>query len=220
MKTPNNANVFTCTFCYNISAGPPHVLGRCARLACTACYAMLLDLSICWVCGEMIFRGDECVSFGWCFWHRACYGCLLCGSRMICAGVPVRALFEDVVGLAEGAARGREVMAPPLCAMCMVDVEVDGLSEEAVVQKGLRRVEAVDGGVTRKRWAMKEGQRTRARHTRRSTGTRPQDPPPETGGDGTASHAFNMDSPSMYTTWVDMNDPINGLSFRPSPLKP
>lgn len=24
----------------------------------------------------------------------------------------------------------------------------------------------------------------------------------------------------MYTMWVDMNDPINGFSFKPSPLKP
>lgn len=174
MKTSKTANVFTCTFCYNISAGPPHVLGRSARLACATCYSALLDLSICWVCSEMIFRGDECVSFGWCFWHRACYGCLLCGSRMICAGVPVRALFEDVVGPGEGGARGREVTLPPLCAMCMVEVEIDGLSEEAVVQKGLRRTEVVDGGVTKKRWALKDGQRTRPKDAGRSSGVRSQ----------------------------------------------
>jgi len=35
-------------------------------------------------------------------------------------------------------------------------VEVDGLGRRAVLRKGLRRVDAVDGGVTRARRAMKE----------------------------------------------------------------
>ncbi len=112
----------------------------------------------------MVLRGDECVSFGWCFWHRACYGCLLCGSRAVCAGTPLRALFADVEdGDGEDGKNwrrrrggGREVNEPPLCAMCVVGVEVDGLGRRAVLRKGLRRVDAVDGGVTRARRAMKE----------------------------------------------------------------
>ena len=81
--------------------------------------------------------------------------------------MPLLALFGDAVGLDDGGARGREVMKPPLCALCLVEIEVDGLSEEAVVQKGLRRVEVVDGGVTKKRWAMKDGQR-RLKHSKQS----------------------------------------------------
>ena len=79
---------FTCTFCWLPSAGPPHVLWGSARgtrsldstgggggggdtsaprLACSACHAAVLDLAVCWVCGELVCRGDECVSLGWCF---------------------------------------------------------------------------------------------------------------------------------------------------------
>merc|ERR1712225_156867 len=54
---------------------------------CTLCWRAVLDLSICWVCGECIVRGDEVVSLGWCFWHRGCFGCLLCGTRL---DVPAR----------------------------------------------------------------------------------------------------------------------------------
>jgi hypothetical protein len=27
-------------------------------------------------------RGDEVISLGWCFWHRGCFGCLVCGARV------------------------------------------------------------------------------------------------------------------------------------------
>lgn len=212
------------------------MLGRSARLACELCTAALLDLSICWVCGEVVFRGDECVSFGWCFWHRACYGCLLCGSRRICSGVPPRALFRDDADGPEDAGdrrtRGREVREPPLCAVCMVDVEMDGLSDEAVVRKGLWRVDAADGDVTNKRWAMKEGSQTRhARadevslaRTRRGTrahaaqGRRHDPLAAPTGGDGTGRDAASDDGASII--WVDMHDLVNRLSFKPRPLKP
>lgn len=154
--TPPSLTTFTCTFCYRTSPYPAQALGRSARLCCPPCYAAILDLSICWVCGEIIFRGDECVSFGWCFWHRACYGCLLCGSRLIYRGPRVQELFEGDVGTAAtvgGPLRGgREVREAPLCAVCVVEAEIDGVSEEGVVKRGLRRVERLDGGVTRKRW--------------------------------------------------------------------
>merc|ERR1712225_141435 len=57
------------------------------RIVCKPCWRAVLDLSICWVCGECIVRGDEVVSLGWCFWHRGCFGCLLCGTRL---DVPAR----------------------------------------------------------------------------------------------------------------------------------
>ena len=48
---------------------------------------------------------------------------------------------------------GKEVNEVPLCAPCVVEVEIDGVKEESVaVRRGLRRVEKVDGGLTRKRW--------------------------------------------------------------------
>jgi hypothetical protein len=100
----------------------------------------------------MIFRGDECVSFGWCFWHRACYGCLLCGSKVIFQGLRVPALYVDP---AKPGGRGREVAEAPLCAVCVVEVEIDDLDEDAIFHRGLRRIDGVDGGVTRKRWELK-----------------------------------------------------------------
>lgn len=42
----------------------------------------------------------------------------------------------------------------PLCAVCVVEAEVDGVSEDAVMRRGLRRVDRMDGGVTRKRWEL------------------------------------------------------------------
>ena len=40
-------------------------------------------------------RGDEAVSLGWCFWHRACFGCLVCGVGL---PVPVTEGGNEVVG--------------------------------------------------------------------------------------------------------------------------
>lgn len=97
------------------------------------------------------------MSFGWCFWHRSCYGCLLCGGRSICRGVSIHELFlADGRRDGGGATGAKEVLEAPLCAACMVEVEMDGVGEEkVVVQRGLRRVDQVDGGLTRARWEAK-----------------------------------------------------------------
>lgn len=84
---------FICTICWQPQYPPsnqssstsrfgPKLLGSSARIVCQACWCAVLDLSICWVCGECIVRGDEVVSLGWCFWHRACFGCLICGTQL------------------------------------------------------------------------------------------------------------------------------------------
>lgn len=151
--------VVTCTFCWQSAPPPPHVVGRAARIACGPCYRALLDLAVCWACGEVVFRGDECVSLGWCFWHRACYGCLLCGSGLVCQGVGVAELFEgggEVVGGERGGdvlgrGKGREVEQIPLCGRCVWEVSVDGLDQEAVVERGLKRIDQADGGLSRRR---------------------------------------------------------------------
>ncbi|PHH62568.1 hypothetical protein CDD81_6883 [Ophiocordyceps australis] len=204
MKQTQRRNVFTCTFCHCICTGSAQVLGRSARLACSRCATAVLDLAVCWTCGELVLRGDECVSLGWCFWHRACYGCLLCGSRRVCAGVSVRALFECSGG------HGSEIEEPPLCAMCLVKVEVDGLDGETVVSKGLRRIDAVDGGVTRARWAQRQ-----SRSKRRLASCRA----PAGLGDS-ASWGDVLADEASSVIWVDIHDPINGYTFKPNPLKP
>lgn len=108
------------------------------------------------------------MSLGWCFWHRACYGCLLCGSRQICQGLPQEELFRcsaeiERNGVKEaGRDRGREIDVVPLCANCLVDAEVDELDEDAVLQKGLRRMDHTDGGMGRMRWEAQKLARLRS----------------------------------------------------------
>ncbi|KJZ72953.1 hypothetical protein HIM_07716 [Hirsutella minnesotensis 3608] len=218
------ASVFTCTFCHRISDGPTRVIGRCARLACEPCHAILVDLSICWVCGEMVCRQDECVSLGWCFWHRACYGCLLCGSRRICSGVPVVSVFEDRAEADDaGMRRPRafEITEPPLCAMCVVEVEADVLDRDAVVRKGLRRISLVDGGLTRERWLKKQLHETE--HERllgRGIGVATQLSVCTAGRGAGTVEGDGLGKDMTATVWVDVNDPINGIGFKPSRLKP
>lgn len=61
-----------------------------------------------------------------------------------------------------------EVMEAPLCAACVVEMELDGVREESVVvQRGLRRVDKVDAGLTRRRWEVKEGRGMGHAHARR-----------------------------------------------------
>ncbi|PFH62633.1 hypothetical protein XA68_12707 [Ophiocordyceps unilateralis] len=209
---------FTCTFCRGVSAGPPRVLGRSARLACEPCHSALLNLSICWVCGEMIVRGDECVSLGWCFWHRACYGCLLCGCRRVCSGVPPSDVDDN-----GSSSLGREVAEAPLCAMCVIDVEADGMDEQSMMQKGLRRISLVDGGVTRRRWLSKLRHGKADNKVKRVlSDARLELTAVETQRrrDEASSAALCPESTAVTTIWVDIHDPVNGSSFIPAPLKP
>jgi hypothetical protein len=83
LPSPSQA-AFICTICWQHQdpGTKPKLLGTSARIVCHACWRAVLDLSICWVCGECIVRGDEVVSLGWCFWHRGCFGCLMCRTRM------------------------------------------------------------------------------------------------------------------------------------------
>lgn len=44
-----------------------------------------------------------------------------------------------------------------MCSTCVLEIEESGTREETIVQRGLRRVERLDGGVTRKRFEEMEG---------------------------------------------------------------
>ncbi|KAK3682738.1 hypothetical protein B0T22DRAFT_494391, partial [Podospora appendiculata] len=119
----------------------------------------------------------------------------------------------------------REIAEVPLCANCTVEVDVDGLDEMSVVQKGLRRLEKVDGGLSRKRWeGMREnevagGKRNIHLHKRHNI---------RSGRDGAASSpAGTLDDSSDYPAsldstpvYVSILDPIGRPAFRPSPTKP
>ncbi|KAJ8111329.1 hypothetical protein ONZ43_g5647 [Nemania bipapillata] len=56
----NPQQPFTCTFCWHIiPKGRPFVLGPAARLTCDTCFRAIMNLAICWVCGELVFHADE-----------------------------------------------------------------------------------------------------------------------------------------------------------------
>ncbi|OIW33001.1 hypothetical protein CONLIGDRAFT_160864 [Coniochaeta ligniaria NRRL 30616] len=203
---------FTCTFCWHIASTPPHVVGSSGRLACEFCYSALLDLSICWVCGEVVFRGEDCVSLGWCFWHKSCYGCLICGNRMVAHGMTVKEVFTDEVehedvggrhGLEAVRGRAKEVDEIPLCAHCYVESGAEEMDSRNVVNRALRRMDYRDGGLNRKRY--EDG-----RHIRLD-GTRPE----SYSGLDNGICPVPLDS----TIYVSIRDPT-APAFKPSPTKP
>ncbi|KAI1653182.1 hypothetical protein F4813DRAFT_383483 [Daldinia decipiens] len=238
---------FTCTFCWHPSYGPPHTLGRSARLTCESCY-----------------RGLESVSLGWCFWHRACYGCLFCGSRLVVIGPTIAELFvddddddddgdDDRVANSRGGdvvGTGREITEVPICANCAVECEVDCEDRRAFVRNALCRVDKSDGGMAGMRWVKMGGQMSRRAvgEIKRVPATVPksdQSPPSlhrsrwSIQGRTHTSHAFRLPvdgalgapeelsgsegnrvalpDPVIY---VSIFDPINEPSFKPSPTKP
>ena len=36
---------------------------------CHVCFLRIYNLSICWACGEVVYRAEERVGYGWCWWH-------------------------------------------------------------------------------------------------------------------------------------------------------
>ncbi|KAK7970308.1 hypothetical protein PG988_009381 [Apiospora saccharicola] len=135
---PSHPHLFTCTFCWHLSRGPPHVLGRAARLTCEACYDAIIDLAICWVCGEIVCRGDD---------------------RRVTQGTRIEELFlhDDEGSDGDDGQEGwdiwdvehfkaKEILDVPLCANCVNEVEMDSLDRKTVMRKALRRTDKIDGG--------------------------------------------------------------------------
>ncbi|KAJ0163327.1 hypothetical protein CTA2_3172 [Colletotrichum tanaceti] len=200
---PHASIPFTCTFCYRPSDGPPHVLGHEARLTCSPCHAALIDLAICWVCGEIVYRGDD---------------------KLVYRGVPLLELFAEnhdaggeggsslITRVAGATGKGcmREVEVPPLCAACFL-----GTEGEDVLQKGLKRIDVADGGLSRARWDAGEG---RAGQLRRAPAVGREN----RAGDGSHDRAEEgLATPVTDSTiYVSINDPIGLPAFKPSPTKP
>lgn len=106
------------------------------------------------MCGEIVTRGEEVVSFGWCFWHRGCFGCLLCGALLTPPGI------EDGMELEKEdehsqwpkptrGYRGVELESIPLCSWC--DNTTEEMPEKDVLQSGIKNVTKMDNGWTRER---------------------------------------------------------------------
>ena len=177
---------------------------------------------------------------------------------MVCRGATVAELFaedHDEVGDAvqygplatseyEDRGRAREISQVPLCAHCMVDVEVDGLAEPDLVRKGLRRVDKADAGLTRRRWerlrSIKEVKKfsfscfvcwmlsvdrqqdsmATIKNLPRSTmdGTVSEDYKADTSK--TDERALDCEIPLDSTIYVSIMDPLGRPAFKPSPTKP
>ena len=39
-------------------------------------------MAVCWRCLELVHRKEDAVGFGWCWWHRTCFSCLICASPL------------------------------------------------------------------------------------------------------------------------------------------
>ncbi|KAK4169494.1 hypothetical protein QBC43DRAFT_251843, partial [Cladorrhinum sp. PSN259] len=236
-RASQQVQYFTCTFCWTLSSSSspspslshlsssgsslqsttkPRVIGRSARLACEKCYSALLGLSICWVCGGVVYRGEECVSLGWCFWHRGCYGCLFCGSKVLARGVGLGELYEDY---GEGE-KAREIEEVPVCAHCLVDLE--GVDEEGMVKRAVRRVEkgGGDGGLVRARWDDLQMQKREGMQA--DVGWQQQQVPVQLyqhQGKGVIDGQGGSKDEGE-TIYVSLTDPLGEMSFRPSVMKP
>ncbi|KAL3426767.1 mediator of rna polymerase ii transcription [Phlyctema vagabunda] len=159
---------FLCTVCWKFQYPPacPKLLDSSSRIVCAPCYNAILDLSICWRCGECVVRGEDVVSLGWCFWHRACFGCLVCGSYMNLdrflneirteslpspsgSNLSSNSSLHDIREEGHSGLRGVELECIPLCDWCRVETE--GRPEEQVLEEGLKTVTSFDGGLSRSR---------------------------------------------------------------------
>ncbi|KAK8873262.1 hypothetical protein PGQ11_003776 [Apiospora arundinis] len=128
----------------------------------------------------------------------------------------------------------------PLCANCVVEVEMDSLDRKTVVQKALRRTDKIDGGLNRKRWERKEGALSRSAtgQIRRvpskmsrvaeepaSIRTRPRSKriiAADGAGSGESAGSDQGDCvvPLDSTIYISILDPMGEPAFKPSPTKP
>lgn len=118
-------------------------------------------------------RGEEVVSLGWCFWHRVCFGCLICGTsldlpledkddegelRWIDDDDPDEVAEADS-GHADRPDRGRtrrqrgvELESVPLCSWC--ENATEGLYMDELLEMGLKNVTRKDDGLSKSRLDM------------------------------------------------------------------
>lgn len=69
---------FRCTGCGKTFTSPCFTVGRRLRAVCRECWKWMWNVSICWSCGEVVYRKTDAIGFGWCWWHWSCFSCLVC----------------------------------------------------------------------------------------------------------------------------------------------
>ncbi|KAI6253638.1 hypothetical protein MCOR19_009797 [Pyricularia oryzae] len=154
---PRHRPAFICSFCHQAHRSFAHVVGESARLTCEGCYRALVDLAVCWKCGELVYRGDACISLGWCFWHRVCFGCLFCGGRTSMQGAWGRGGggggeedWQDEFCTSRGAAV--ELDEIPLCQHCLLNLAGEGADEDEIVRLALDSAHKGDSQLIRARY--------------------------------------------------------------------
>jgi hypothetical protein len=65
-RTHSRKHSYTCTLCWKRFSHPCYILGPGSRIVCRDCWKWTHDISVCWRCGEIVFRLTDAVSFGWC----------------------------------------------------------------------------------------------------------------------------------------------------------
>lgn len=142
-------------------------------------------------------RSEEAVSLGWCFWHRHCFGCLICGDRL---------KIEEGLG---------ELDVVPVCGGC----EEDGC--EVV----WREIDQRDGGLGKARWERLTESNHGCVSNETLSGVAQAQVGFEAGSCSQVSAAaesisYNGELGSPPPVYITITDPINGPSFKPSPTKP
>ncbi|KAK6081614.1 hypothetical protein SCUP515_02861 [Seiridium cupressi] len=197
-------DLFTCTFCYHLARGPPRVLGRSIRLACESCYNSVLDLAACWVCSEVVYRGEE----------RIVRGPLL--KEVFSDGEDERsenAMREGSYAVSGTGRKAKEIDTIPLCANCVVDTEDD---KQSTVERGdavLNRVSP--GKVHRAAGRITRGAEGLAAHQLPCTSRLATDGVADD-GEYSSCCVIPLDS----TIYVNISDPVSLPAFKPSSTKP
>lgn len=136
------------------------------------------------------------MSLGWCFWHRGCFGCLVCGTKLdvpatVAGGICSEdegndAEKEEKLGKWDGSEDGAgagvtqsarcigvELEDIPMCTVC--EVETAGESPDRVLERGLDTVTKSDGGLSRCRLDMlSEAKDPTVRSSQESPATNPR----------------------------------------------
>ncbi|KAG6365223.1 hypothetical protein INS49_006832 [Diaporthe citri] len=211
--SPTRPETFLCTFCWRPQRSDPVNPSGAPKV----------------VCGEVVFRGDECVSLGWCFWHRGCYGCLFCGNRRVVEGVSVEELLEDAGSRVPdrstelGRGKGREIDEIPLCGPCVEEVSRETTKDDHLIPMALRRIDRYDGGLSRRRWEEATGKSTHEDHGHETPSSLSSHPELEQQAGILATSARSKEKHVSRTPspiYVSMHDPVGEPAFRRSETKP
>lgn len=167
---------------------------------------------------------------GWCFWHRSCYGCLLCGDKRVVQGVSVEELFGDNASRGPpgrsaepGRSKGREIDEIPLCVSCVEEISRETADDDHLIPMALHRIDRFDGGLSRRRWEARMGQTTHdncSHDTPSSSGIQSELENQTNTSDNSAQSRGKHVPRTPSPIYVSMHDPVGGPAFQRSKTKP